>query len=198
MIVRWTDQRSGARMTLARRLGFFVFVACALAIAVPTRAAECPQTSVSDGARTLVAKNAPPWDTLRIWQRQPPTTVEAAQAEFHRIGGSRLVFEIDANHVRMRLLDRLRLEAIRVLRDAGIKWANAPARKGDAIEVRLRQSADVDLFLRLLTPYIARPDQPSLRNPEAANLGEGLVRLTPSEAALGEELPSCNAWPSRS
>src|SRR5207302_9882228 len=105
---RWADQREAAGMAFARRLGFLVFVACALAIAVPTWAAECSQTSVSDGMRTLVAKNAPPWDSLRIWERQPPTPAAAAEAEVARIGGSWVLLEIDRNAIRRELLDTLR------------------------------------------------------------------------------------------
>src|SRR6516225_4897978 len=57
-------------------------------------------------------------------------------------GGSHILLEVDRNDVRKQRLDSLRDEVVRTLRDARITWANAPAVRGNGVEVRLRENAD--------------------------------------------------------
>src|SRR5215469_638457 len=59
-------------------------------------------------------------------------------------GGSYILLEIDRNDVRKQRLDSLRDEVVRTLREARITWANAPAVRGNGVEVRLRENADFE------------------------------------------------------
>jgi preprotein translocase subunit SecD len=172
-------------MAFARRFGCFVFVACALAIAIPIRAAECPPPTGSIVARPLEAKNAPPWGSLRIWHREARTLPVAAEAEVARTGGSRLLLQVDRDSVRRELLAGLRAETVRVLRQERIVWANPPAIRGDSVEVRFRDTKNMQRVLKLFAEQIALPLDTSLaRRVEISDLGNGLVRLTPSEAEV--------------
>jgi preprotein translocase subunit SecD len=181
MIACWPDQREGL-MKSARISAAFALLAWA--ITAPVIAAECPPAAGPDAGYSLVATNAPPWDTLRIWNHEPTTSVAAAEAEVARIGGSRLLLEVDRNEIRNLLVNGLRAETIRVLRDARIVWANAPAIRGNAVEVRLRDET-FQRALSLLVEQIAFPlDTPPARAVEISDLGNGLVRLVPSEAEV--------------
>jgi len=57
-------------------------------------------------------------------------------------GGSHILLEVDQNDIRKQRLDTLRDEVLRTLREARITWANAPAVRGNSVEVRLREGAD--------------------------------------------------------
>jgi len=57
-------------------------------------------------------------------------------------GGSHILLEVDQADIRKQRLDGLRDEVVRTLREARITWANAPAVRGNGVEVRLREGAD--------------------------------------------------------
>ena len=54
-------------------------------------------------------------------------------------GGSHILLQVDTNDVMNQRLEGLRQDVIKTLRGEKIVWANAPARKGNAVEVRLRE-----------------------------------------------------------
>src|SRR6516162_8207668 len=57
-------------------------------------------------------------------------------------GGSHILLEVDRNDVRKQRLDSLRDEVVRTLRESRITWAQAPAVRGNGVEVRLREGPD--------------------------------------------------------
>src|SRR5580704_17819926 len=57
-------------------------------------------------------------------------------------GGSHILLEVDQNDIRKQRLDSLRDDVRRTLRDARITWAQAPAVRGNSVEVRLREGTD--------------------------------------------------------
>src|SRR5262249_39916141 len=65
-------------------------------------------------------------------------------------GGSHLLLQVDTNDVMNQRIDALRGEVVKVLREARITWANAPAKKGNAVEVRLREGPDYEKALAKL------------------------------------------------
>jgi preprotein translocase subunit SecD len=165
---------------------FRVLALLACAIVDLACAAECP-TAGSDVGHVLVAKNAPPWDTLRIWERAPATSVAAAEAEVARIGGSRLLLEVDRDDVRTQLLNTLRIDTIRVLRGERMLWAKPPVRRDNAIEVQLRSADDAARALKLLVDKLAFTiDSPSAPGVEFSDMGNGFVRVAPTEAGVNE------------
>jgi preprotein translocase subunit SecD len=171
-------------MRSGRILAALALLACA--IVPPAPAAECPPSSASGLGHILAAKNAPPWGGLHIWQREPATSVAAAEAEVARIGGSRLLLEID---VRSQIGAELRADTIRVLRDARLVWAHPPVWRDNGIEVRLRNADDTARALNLLRENLAVPlASPSAPGIEISDLGDKLVRLTPFDASIAGQI----------
>ncbi len=108
-------------------------------------------------------------------------------------GGSHILLEVDVNDVRKQRLDSLRDEARKVLRDARIIWANPPVVRGTSVEVRLREGADYQNALSKLRE-LSQPITNSLvgvtgqRTLDVTDVGGGLVRLTPTEAATTDRI----------
>src|SRR5215467_3689979 len=105
-------------------------------------------------------------------------------------GGSHILLEVDRNDVIKQRLDTLRDEVVRTLREARITWANAPAVRGGSVEVRLREGADFSTAftkLRGLSQPLGGVLQGNgMRTLDVVDAGGGLVRITPSEAAMLE------------
>ncbi len=108
-------------------------------------------------------------------------------------GGSHILLQVDTNDVMNQRLDGLRQDVIKTLREAKIVWANAPARKGNAIEVRLREDDKYQTALAKLKD-LSQPITNNMigitgqRTLDVTELGGGLVRLAPSEAATNERI----------
>jgi preprotein translocase subunit SecD len=108
-------------------------------------------------------------------------------------GGSHILLEVDVNDVRKQRLDSLRDEVRKVLRDAKIAWANPPVVRGGSIEVRLREGPDYQNALSKLRE-LAQPITNSLigvtgqRTIDVTDVGGGLIRLTPTEAATTDRI----------
>src|SRR5690242_11336632 len=96
-------------------------------------------------------------------------------------GGSHILLQVDSNDVMNQRLDGLRQDAIKTLRDAKIVWANVPVRKGNAVEVRLREDDKYQTALGKLKD-LSQPITNNLigvtgqRTLEVTELGGGLVR----------------------
>jgi preprotein translocase subunit SecD len=105
-------------------------------------------------------------------------------------GGSHILLEVDQNDIRKQRLDTLRDEVLRTLREARITWANAPAVRGNSVEVRLREGADFPAAfakLRDLSQPLGGVLQGNgQRTLEVVDAGGGLVRVTPTDAAMIE------------
>jgi preprotein translocase subunit SecD len=105
-------------------------------------------------------------------------------------GGSHILLEVDRNDIRKQRLDTLRDEVVRTLREARITWANAPAVRGNSVEVRLREGGDFSTAfakLRSLSQPLGGVLQGNgMRTLDVADAGGGLVRITPTDAAMLE------------
>jgi preprotein translocase subunit SecD len=105
-------------------------------------------------------------------------------------GGSHILLEVDRNDVRKQRLDSLRDEVVRTLREAKITWANVPAVRGNSVEVRLREGQDFQAALSKLRglsqPLGGVLQGNGVRTLEITDAGGGLVRITPTEAAILE------------
>ena len=108
-------------------------------------------------------------------------------------GGSHILLQVDTNDVINQRLESLRQDAIKTLREAKIVWANPPVKRGNSVEVRLR---DDDKYQTALTKLrdLSQPITNNLvgvtgnRTLEVTEVGGGLVRLTPTEAATNERI----------
>ena len=109
-------------------------------------------------------------------------------------GGSHIVLEVDRNDVRKQRLDGLREDVVKTLREARIQWAQAPAVRGGAVEVRLREGADSGAALaklRALSQPLGGMLAPNgARTLDVVDAGGGLIRLVPTEAAMTERTRS--------
>jgi preprotein translocase subunit SecD len=105
-------------------------------------------------------------------------------------GGSYILLEVDRNDIRKQRLDNLREETVRTLREAKMTWANAPAVRGASVEVRLREGADLAAALvklrGLSQPLGGVLQGNGMRTLDVADAGGGVIRLTPTEAAMTE------------
>jgi preprotein translocase subunit SecD len=98
-------------------------------------------------------------------------------------GGSSVVLQVDQRDVRTRLLKSLQREVGRTLHDARIGLVNLPVVRGDSVEVRLHESDFVAGFSELRE--LSQPFN-GVRSVDVVDAGGGLVRLTPTEAAMTE------------
>jgi SecD/SecF fusion protein len=105
-------------------------------------------------------------------------------------GGSHVLLEVDKNDVRKQRLDGLREEVVKTLRDARITWSAPPAVRGAGVEVRIREGQDFAAALSKLRalsqPLGSLLQSNGARTLEVEDAGGGLVRLTPTEAAMTE------------
>jgi preprotein translocase subunit SecD len=100
-------------------------------------------------------------------------------------GGSSFLLQVDRSDVRAQLLKSVRLDVHSELRDAGVKWASAPRVRGDSVEVRLLDST-LQAGLATLRELSTAPIGPRLF--DVVDVGAGLVRVTPTDAAVDERV----------
>ena len=98
-------------------------------------------------------------------------------------GGTSVVLQVDQHDVRTRLLKSLQREAGRTLHDARISLVNLPVLRGDSVEVRLDENDFAAGFAEL--GDLSQPFN-GVREVDVVDAGGGLVRLTPTEAAVTE------------
>jgi preprotein translocase subunit SecD len=98
-------------------------------------------------------------------------------------GGTSVVLQVHQHDVRTQLLKSLQREAGRTLHDARISLVNLPVLRGDSVEVRLDESDFPAGFAELRE--LSQPFN-GVREVDVVDAGGGLVRLTPTEAAVTE------------
>ena len=108
-------------------------------------------------------------------------------------GGSHILLEVDKNDVRQQQLVSLRDETRKTLREAKIIWQTIPTVRGGSIEVRIRQDQNQQAALAKLKE-LAQPITNNIigvtgdRTVDVVDAGGGLIRLTPTEAAMSERV----------
>ncbi|MFD2180813.1 protein translocase subunit SecD [Rhodoplanes azumiensis] len=106
-------------------------------------------------------------------------------------GGSHILLEVDSNAVRREKVENLRDDVRRALRDAKIGYTGLTAR-GDAVEVRVREIADVPQALtklrELSQPLGGILGGSGQRSVDVADQGNGVIRLTVTQAAMTERI----------
>jgi preprotein translocase subunit SecD len=106
-------------------------------------------------------------------------------------GGSHILLEVDSAAVRKEMLETLRDDVRRVLRDARIGYTGLSVR-GNAVEVRIREGTDLQQaaakLRELAQPLGGLLTATDRRSVDIVNAGGGLFRLTPSEPAIVERI----------
>jgi preprotein translocase subunit SecD len=106
-------------------------------------------------------------------------------------GGSHILLEVDSGAVRKDMLENLRDDIRRVLREARIGYTGLVVR-GNAVEVRIREGFNLEQALaklrELSQPLGGLLSTTGGRSVDIVNAGNGLFRLTPTEPAIIERV----------
>ena len=106
-------------------------------------------------------------------------------------GGSHILLEVDSGAVRKEKVEALRDDVRRVLRDARMGYTGLVVR-GDTVEVRLREGSDPTQALaklrELSQPLGGMLGGSGQRSVDIIDGGNGLVRLTVTQAAMTERI----------
>src|ERR1700691_606444 len=106
-------------------------------------------------------------------------------------GGSYLLLEGDSNYVKKEMLDQIRDDARRVLREARIVYTGLTVRN-DAVEVRITKDTDQQTALRKLRdlsqPLGGLLGSNGQRSLEVTDAGNGAIRLTVPQAAITDRI----------
>src|SRR3954454_18905799 len=105
-------------------------------------------------------------------------------------GGSHILLEVDSNFVRREKIESLRDDVRRVIRENRLGNPAAAVVRGNSVEVRIRDGADPQVALtklrELSQPLGGLLAATGQRSVEVVDLGGGVFRLTPSDAAITE------------
>jgi preprotein translocase subunit SecD len=107
-------------------------------------------------------------------------------------GGSHLLLQVDDEAVRKEMLETLRGDVRRVLREARLGYTGGIVIRGNSVEVRLAEGADTQLALtklrELSQPIGGLLSGTGQRTLEVSDAGGGLFRLTVTQAAIDERI----------
>ena len=117
--------------------------------------------------------------------RQAQATLQRAEAALRSQGGSRIVLKVDTDALREAMSIELRDDARRLLRDEHIPFAGLAAHDG-GVEVRIREAKDRERALGKLASLSEATS--GGRSIDVADMGEGLIRLTPAESGFADRL----------
>jgi preprotein translocase subunit SecD len=106
-------------------------------------------------------------------------------------GGSHILLEVDSAAVRKEMLENLRDDVRRVLREARIGYTGLVVR-GNTVEVRIREGQNAQQaaakLRELSQPLGGLLAATGNRSLDIVNAGDGLYRLTPTEPAIVERI----------
>jgi preprotein translocase subunit SecD len=107
-------------------------------------------------------------------------------------GGSHILLQVDADAVRKEKLEQLRGDVRKVLRENRIGYTGGIAIRGNNLEVRLSEGADVQLALsklrELSQPLGGLFGAGGDRTVDVTDAGNGLIRLTLTDAAIDDRV----------
>jgi len=107
-------------------------------------------------------------------------------------GGSHILLEVDTNAVRKEKVEALRDDVRRVVRENRLGSPAAVVIRGNTVEFRVRQGADPQLALtklrELSQPLGGLLSATGQRSVDVVDAGSGLIRLTPTDAAITERI----------
>src|SRR5690242_14541118 len=107
-------------------------------------------------------------------------------------GGSHILLEVDSNAVRKEQVDTLRDDVRRIVRDNRLGSPASAVVRGSSVEFRAREGVDPQLVLQKLRE-LSQPlggflGTTGQRSVDVVDLGNGAVRLTPTEPAIQERI----------
>ena len=106
-------------------------------------------------------------------------------------GGSHLLLEVDTAIIRKQKVEQLRDEVRKVLREAKVGLTQAPLIRGEAVEVRIRESdlqQGLTKLRELSQPLGGLLSATGQRTVDIVHVGDGLVRLNWTDPAIIERV----------
>lgn len=127
------------------------------------------------------------WDWLRDRIFGPREVPNEAAAALDRQGGARVLLRLDDEALRKEILDGLRNDVRRLLREGRIGFADLAVNDG-SVDVRIRENYDLQKALAKLAEASVLPAGSPGSSVEVKELGDRLVRLAPTQRALDDRL----------
>ncbi|HEY2228454.1 MAG TPA: protein translocase subunit SecD [Xanthobacteraceae bacterium] len=106
-------------------------------------------------------------------------------------GGSHILLQVDANDVRQQMVQGMRDDVRRVLRDARVGITGQPTIRGSTVEVHIRDSdlqTGLTKLRELATPIGGLLGATTQRSIDIVNAGGGLVQLTVTDPAIVQRM----------
>ena len=130
----------------------------------------------------IAAPRAPASDDAKEVERIRAAIAANAGKAIEKEGGSRILFKVDAAALREAMVTELRDDVYRTVRQDRIPFAGLALREG-GVEIRIADAKNRERVLGKLAP--STDTAPSFA---VADGGDGLVRLTPTDAGFAERL----------
>jgi preprotein translocase subunit SecD len=142
----------------------------------------------------LAAASAPLLTIAREFTRDIQSQLETtraaratqAEAALRQQGGSQILLKLDTDALRETIVIGLRDDVRRMLREERVPFSGAAARDG-SVEMRVREANDRERALSKLEPLLAA-NQSGGRKADVADIGDGVIRLTPTELEFADRL----------
>ncbi|MEO6839870.1 MAG: preprotein translocase subunit SecD [Bradyrhizobium sp.] len=144
----------------------------ALAVAFLFGSAVWPATAASDDAQKI--------DKMRA------AIAAKAETAIEKQGGSRLLFKVDADALRDVMVTGLRDDLYRIVREGRIPFSGLTIHDG-GVDVRIADPKNRQLVVSKLMPS-SGSTLPRASTISVADGGDGLMRLTPTDAGFAERL----------
>ena len=125
---------------------------------------------------------APRSDDAQEVDKMRAANAANAEKALAKQGGSKIMFKVDAAALREAVVTELRDDLYRTVREGRIPFSGLAIRDG-GVEVRIAEPKDRQRVLGKLVPSTASTETISV-----TDSGDGLVRLTPTEAGFAERL----------
>jgi preprotein translocase subunit SecD len=152
-------------------------------VVICTGTASAGQAKAAEPAPPQMAQSATRWLHDRLFGS--PAPANDAAAALARRGGSRVLLKADSDDLRASMLDALRAETRGLLREARVPYSGLFVRDG-SVEVKIRESSDLPRALSALAATAGT--QASGAAVDVRDVGEGLLRLSPTQSAVDDRL----------
>jgi preprotein translocase subunit SecD len=125
-------------------------------------------------------------DDAQVVEKARATIAASAEKAMEKLGGSRILFKVDADALREAMVTELRDNVLRILREERIPYAGFALRDG-GVELRIADGKNRQRFLNKL---VSETDTKSLRAGTIGitDSGDGLIRLAPKDPEFAERL----------
>jgi preprotein translocase subunit SecD len=163
-----------------------LLIALAVVTGAPVGVAQAP-IACKPFTTELEARSAGAWTKLDIVRDDPSVRAERVQAELKRLGGARLVLEIDDNALRREMIQEARDDVRRAVREARLGSPGTVIIRGDTIEFQPRDGVAAAAVSNAFAPLLSS-SVPALvsRSVDAERADRGAVAFAVSDQALAE------------